>query len=70
MDADLLAKLRASNSARIQEFESALKEAEESSGESEIREVMLHKAEYLCLIGDKEAATTAFRLVAPFQSTF
>ena len=54
-------QLREANTTKLQELESDLKEAEESSGESEIREILLHKAEYLCLIGDKTAAVTAFR---------
>ena len=56
-----MTKLRAANSSRLQELEIELKEAEESSGESEIREILLHKSEYLCRIGDKTAAVTAFR---------
>ena len=56
-----MSKLRESNTARLQELDTKLKEAEESSGESEIREILLHKAEYLCLIGDKSTAVTAFR---------
>ena len=34
----------------------------EELGETEIREAHLFKAEYLCRIGDKEAAETAFRV--------
>ena len=39
-----------------------LTEAIEELGETEIREAHLFKAEYLCRIGDKEAAETAFRV--------
>lgn len=31
------------------------------SGESEVRQALLRKSEYLCQIGDKEAAVAAFR---------
>ncbi|KAI6660373.1 26S proteasome non-ATPase regulatory subunit 6-like [Oopsacas minuta] len=61
IDPDLLSKLREANKTRLDELEAELKEAEVSSGESEIREIYLNKAEYLCLIGDKDAAVTAFR---------
>ena len=58
IDPDLLSKLREANKTRFEELESELKESEVSSGESEIREIYLQKSEYLCLIGDKEAAIT------------
>jgi 26S proteasome regulatory subunit N7 len=32
-----------------------------SAGESEVRQAWLRKSEYLCQIGDKEAAVLAFR---------
>ena len=61
VDPDLLSKLREANKTRFEELESELKAAEESSGESEIRDIYLQKSEYLCQIGDKGAAITAFR---------
>ena len=52
-DAALLKKMKAANEAKLKELDVAIEDAEKNLGESEIRENMLTKAEYLCSIGDK-----------------
>jgi 26S proteasome regulatory subunit N7 len=61
-DPKLQAELDATNKAKLVELDATIKEAIEELGETEIREAHLFKAEYLCRIGDKEAAETAFRV--------
>lgn len=52
-DQALLKKMKAANEAKLKELDAAIEDAEKNLGESEIRENMLKKAEYLCSIGDK-----------------
>ena len=49
------------NKAHLKKLEEEIKDAEENLGESELREALLAKAEYLTKIGDKEAAIEAVR---------
>lgn len=60
-DAKLKKDLAEANKKELQNLEDKIKDAEESLGESEIREALLNKAEYLVKVGDKEAAVTAIR---------
>jgi len=60
-DAKLKKDLAEANKKELQNLEDKIKDAEENLGESEIREALLHKAEYLVKVGDKEAAVTAIR---------
>ena len=53
IDQTLLKKMRAANEAELKKLDEAIADAEKNLGESEIRENMLKKAEYLCSIGDK-----------------
>jgi 26S proteasome regulatory subunit N7 len=53
IDQALLKKMRAANHAELKKLDEAIADAEKNLGESEIRENMLKKAEYLCSIGDK-----------------
>ena len=52
-DAALLQKMKSANEAQLKKLDAAIEDAEKNLGESEIRETMLSKAEYLCKIGDK-----------------
>ncbi|XP_058030135.1 26S proteasome non-ATPase regulatory subunit 6 [Ahaetulla prasina] len=61
VDTDLLNKMKKANEDELKRLEDELEDAEKNLGESEIRDAMMAKAEYLCRIGDKEAALTAFR---------
>lgn len=61
VDQPLLAQMRAANEQRIGELDAAIADAEQNLGEGEVREANLKKSEFLCRIGDKDAAISAFR---------
>ncbi len=61
VDDALEAKLKANNAARLEALSHAIKDAQDNLGETEVREALLQKAEYLCRIGAKDEAVTAFR---------
>merc|ERR1719357_1672057 len=61
LDGDLLNKMKKANEEELKRLDDVLEDAEKSLGESEIRDAMMAKAEYLIRIGDKEGALTAFR---------
>eukprot|EP00074_Homo_sapiens_P113048 XP_024309609.1 26S proteasome non-ATPase regulatory subunit 6 isoform X3 [Homo sapiens] len=61
IDVDLLNKMKKANEDELKRLDEELEDAEKNLGESEIRDAMMAKAEYLCRIGDKEGALTAFR---------
>uniref|UniRef100_A0A8C1G925 26S proteasome non-ATPase regulatory subunit 6 n=1 Tax=Cyprinus carpio TaxID=7962 RepID=A0A8C1G925_CYPCA len=60
-DTDLLSKMKKANEDELKRLDDVLEDAEKNQGESEIRDAMMAKAEYLIRIGDKEGALTAFR---------
>ncbi|XP_062486220.1 26S proteasome non-ATPase regulatory subunit 6 isoform X1 [Pezoporus occidentalis] len=60
MDTELLNKMKKANEEELKHLDNELEDAEKILGESEIRDAMMAKAEYLCRIGDKEGALTAF----------
>lgn len=60
LDADLLSKMKKANEEELKRLDDVLEDAEKNLGESEIRDAMMAKAEYLIRIGDK---------VTPPQST-
>lgn len=53
VDADLLNKMKKANEEELKRLDDELEDAEKNLGESEIRDAMMAKAEYLCRIGDK-----------------
>lgn len=53
MDVDLLTKMKKANEEELKRLDEELEDAEKNLGESEIRDAMMAKAEYLCRIGDK-----------------
>lgn len=53
MDTDLLSKMKKANEEELKRLDEELEDAEKNLGESEIRDAMMAKAEYLCRIGDK-----------------
>ncbi|XP_047203461.1 26S proteasome non-ATPase regulatory subunit 6 [Girardinichthys multiradiatus] len=61
LDSELLSKMKKANGEELKRLDDVLEDAEKNLGESEIRDVMMAKAEYLIRIGDKEGALTAFR---------
>ncbi|KAG1654442.1 hypothetical protein FOA52_009160 [Chlamydomonas sp. UWO 241] len=48
------------NDEKMAELESKIKDAEENLGEQEVRDGLLAKADYLCSLGDKDAAIAAY----------
>jgi len=56
-----LEEMKAQNAAKILEFDAFIEDAEKNLTEMEVRENNLKKSEYLCRIGDKDAAVAAFR---------
>lgn len=60
-DAKLWAEMTAENEADLKVLEEKITDAETNLGESEHREALLAKAEYLTKIGDKDAAVEAIR---------
>jgi 26S proteasome regulatory subunit N7 len=55
-----LAEMRSANTQRLAELEAKLKDAEENLGETEVRDALHARAEYLGSIGDREGATKAY----------
>lgn len=53
LDAELLSKMKKANEEELKRLDDVLEDAEKNMGESEIRDVMMAKAEYLIRIGDK-----------------
>ena len=49
----LVDKMKAENEKKLKEFDEKVEDAETNLGETEIRDFMLNKAEYLCRIGAK-----------------
>ncbi|KAL5015398.1 hypothetical protein ScPMuIL_009668 [Solemya velum] len=62
LDETLMKQMKAVNVEELKKLDEAVEDAEKNLGESEIREFMLKKAEYLSKIGDKEAALSQFRI--------
>ena len=52
-DADLLSKMKKANEDELKRLDDVLEDAENNLGESEIRDAMMARAEYLIRIGDK-----------------
>ena len=62
-DPQLSMNMQKANDQRLKELDEKIKVAEESDGETEIREAMIAKAHYLSKIGNKMAALTQFRSI-------
>ena len=60
VDKPLLAKMQANNEEKFKKLDEILKDAEENLGETEIRDALYAKAEYLCQIGDKVCTDNGF----------
>jgi len=57
----LLSTMKSANEEKLKQLDAAVEDAEKNMGETEIRDAMLDKAEYLSKIGDKAGAMTQFR---------
>lgn len=53
VDPVLLGKMKEENSAKLVELEANIEDSKKNFGETEQRDALLAKAEYLCKIGDK-----------------
>lgn len=53
LDTELLSKMKKANEEELKRLDDVLEDAEKNLGESEIRDAMMAKAEYLIRIGDK-----------------
>lgn len=60
VDAAKLAAMQAKNAERLAELEAKITDAEENLGETEVRDALHAKADYLALIGSREAAVKAY----------
>lgn len=60
VDDMLVQKLTAVNASKMKELEEKITHAKENEGETEVRDAMLEKANYLADIGDRDAANKAF----------
>ncbi|EDS39093.1 26S proteasome non-ATPase regulatory subunit 6 [Culex quinquefasciatus] len=61
VDQKLLGEMKELNRKKVEELDAVIEDAEKNLGEMEVREANLKKSEYLCRIGDKEGAISAFR---------
>jgi len=61
VDNTLLESMKEENAKALKEMDASIEDAEENLGESELREALLKKAEYLAVIGDKKNALEAIR---------
>lgn len=61
LDQKLLSEMKAANEEKLKQLEETIEDAEKNLGEMEVREANLKKSEFLCRIGDKEGAISAFR---------
>ncbi|KAK9817917.1 hypothetical protein WJX72_004298 [[Myrmecia] bisecta] len=62
VDTSKLEAMQKANAAALAEADERIKDAEENLGESEVREALLAKADYLCKIGDRTAAQEAYKV--------
>lgn len=53
VDQTLFDKMKLANETELKRLEKAIGDAETNLGETEVRDALLTKAEYLCKIGDK-----------------
>ncbi len=63
VDTDLLSKMKKANEDELKRLDEVLEDAEKNQGESEIRDAMMAKAEYLIRIGDKVWIQTIYSIV-------
>lgn len=61
VDESKLASMRESNQKQLEDLQAKIKDAEENLGETEVRDAMHAKAEFLGRIGDREAAAKAYQ---------
>lgn len=57
LDSDLLTQLKTANSEKLAKLEADIEDSEKNFGETEQKDALQAKAEYLCRIGDKVASS-------------
>lgn len=60
LDGAALERMRAANTAHLETLAEKIKDAEENLGETEVRDALLARADYLAEIGDRAAAAEAY----------
>lgn len=60
-DASQLQRMQSANQAKLQELDGKIKDAEENLGDTEVKEALTAKADYLCRIGSRAAAAEAYK---------
>ncbi len=65
LDSDLLEKMEAENGKELTRLEEVIEDAEKNFGETEQRDALLGKAEYLCKIGSKVCPVSRERVTVP-----
>ena len=63
MDAAVLAKMKTANEAKLAELDAKIKDAQDNLGETDVRDAMVAKADYLVEIGDRYAGVQPSSLV-------
>jgi 26S proteasome regulatory subunit N7 len=53
--------MQTANKTKLEELEAKIKDSQENLGEIDVRDAWHAKADYLCSIGDKQAATDAYK---------
>lgn len=61
VDPAKLAAMQTKNTARLVGLEAKITDAQENLGETEVKDALLAKADYLASIGDKDAAVKAYK---------
>jgi 26S proteasome regulatory subunit N7 len=62
VDKDVVSRMNADNQRVLKELEAKTEDAEKNLGESEVRDSLLKRAEFLTKIGDKNASLHMYRL--------
>jgi len=59
-DASQLKRMQSANQTKLQELEAEIKDAEENLGDTEVKEALTAKADYLCRIGTNVCQTGTY----------
>ncbi len=62
-DTALLKKMKEENESQLKKLDETLQDAEQNLGETEVRDALLAKAEYLSKIGDKVGSVNDFAII-------
>merc|ERR1712226_598689 len=60
VDPNLLKKMKDANEEKLKEIETAIEDAEKNLGETEVRDFMIKKGEYLCKMAIKKEQSLNF----------